>query len=74
MGNDTSHASDVSQAGVQRVQQQGSFPICQKAPVFHSPSSKVGDGDQVQLWEGEWDAKELLKGRKHRCSDVESGL
>lgn len=74
MGNDTGHASDVPQAGVLRVQQQGSFPIRQEAPVLHGPSSKVGNGNQVQLGEGKGDAKQLLKSRKHRCSDVESCL
>lgn len=74
MGNDIGYAPGVSQAGVLGVQQEGCFPIRQKAPVFHGPSSKVGDGNQVQLGEGKGNAEQLLEGRKHCGSDVKSYL
>ena len=74
MSNDVGYTPGVSQAGMLGVQQQGCFPIGQKAPVLHGPSSKVGNGNQVQLGEGEGNAEQLFKGGEHGGSDVERYL
>lgn len=71
VSNDIGHAPDVPQAGMLRVQKQGCFTIREKAPVFHCSSSKVRNANQVQFGEGEGDAEERLKGRKHFGGDFQ---
>ncbi len=61
MGNDVSHAPEISQAGMISVDQKGSFSVGDKAPVLHRSSSKIRDANQVQLRQGEGDTKEGFK-------------
>jgi len=61
MCNDVSHAPEVWQAGMLGVYQQGCFSVGDESPVLHSPSSKIRDANQVQLWQREWDSKQGLK-------------
>lgn len=70
MGNNVGHAPEVSQTGMLGVDQQGSFSVGDEAPVLHGASSKVRDANQIQLWKGEWDAEEGLKGRQNLGGDV----
>jgi len=70
MCNDVSHTPEVRQAGMLRIYQQGSFSVGDEAPVLHSPSSKVRDANQVQLWQRVWDPKQGLKSWQHLHSDV----
>jgi len=72
MCNDVSHTSEVRQAGMLGVYQQGSFSVGDESPILHSPSSKVGDANQVQLWQRVWDPKQGLKSWQHLHSDVKS--
>ncbi len=70
MCNDVSHTPEVWQAGMLGVYQQGSFSVGDEPPVLHGPSSKVGDANQVQLWQREWDPKQGLESWQHLHSDV----
>ena len=65
MCNDICHRSQINQAGMLWVNQQGSFPVGDQSPVFHSPSRKVGDPNQVQLGQGERDAEQGFKSWQH---------